>query len=103
MVVIHTCLRCGHEWAGRKTGRPLVCPDCKSKVWDQPRPAYGPAATRFPELDALEVGASVLITWDRALNPPRALARSIAQKHRNTAKQFWRIGQGPGVLVTRKA
>jgi predicted Zn-ribbon and HTH transcriptional regulator len=30
--------RCGHEWLPREvTGKPRVCPKCKSANWDQPK------------------------------------------------------------------
>lgn len=29
------CLRCGYEWKPRKRGRPVECPDCKTRDWDQ--------------------------------------------------------------------
>jgi len=31
----HTCLRCAHTWVPRRSGRPGVCPKCKSAVWDR--------------------------------------------------------------------
>jgi len=31
------CLRCGHEWYQRTPGRPVLCPNCKSKYWRQKR------------------------------------------------------------------
>lgn len=33
----HTCTRCSHTWVPRKPGRPGLCPNCNSAVWDQPR------------------------------------------------------------------
>ena len=33
----HTCLRCGHTWLPRTTGRPLTCAKCRSPYWDKPR------------------------------------------------------------------
>ena len=31
------CSRCGHEWRGRTTGAPKVCPVCKSPYWNRAR------------------------------------------------------------------
>jgi DNA-directed RNA polymerase subunit RPC12/RpoP len=32
------CLRCGHKWWPRiPTKKPVLCPSCKSKYWDQVR------------------------------------------------------------------
>lgn len=35
---LHTleCQRCGHSWVPRKT-EVLSCPNCKSRVWNQPK------------------------------------------------------------------
>lgn len=33
----HTCLRCSHTWFPRIQGRPVSCPQCKSRLWDVPR------------------------------------------------------------------
>ena len=35
------CMRCGYEWASRKEGRPVRCPNpkCQPANWDQPVPA----------------------------------------------------------------
>ncbi len=35
----YRCLRCGHEWVPRQTGKPRVCPakNCHSPYWDIPR------------------------------------------------------------------
>lgn len=30
------CLRCGYEWLPR-TKNPILCPNCKSKAWNQDR------------------------------------------------------------------
>jgi len=29
------CYRCGHEWYPRSLYKPVACPKCNSKVWDQ--------------------------------------------------------------------
>lgn len=31
------CLRCCWEWIPRVDGRPFVCPQCKSRYWDENR------------------------------------------------------------------
>jgi predicted Zn-ribbon and HTH transcriptional regulator len=31
------CLRCGHKWYRRTPEKPVLCPSCKSKYWDQKR------------------------------------------------------------------
>jgi DNA-directed RNA polymerase subunit RPC12/RpoP len=31
------CLKCNHEWSPRKSGRPTLCPECKSRTWDEAR------------------------------------------------------------------
>lgn len=31
------CKRCEHRWANRKKRKPLVCPSCKSYLWDEDR------------------------------------------------------------------
>ncbi len=32
------CLRCDHEWYPRvPNGKPVMCPACKSRVWDKER------------------------------------------------------------------
>ena len=36
-----TCVRCGHGWTPRKSGRPVRCPACGSRKWDSPREADG--------------------------------------------------------------
>ena len=28
------CERCGHKWVPRFSGKPKVCPKCKSPYWD---------------------------------------------------------------------
>ena len=30
-----TCIRCGNSWSPRKSGRPVRCPACYSRQWDQ--------------------------------------------------------------------
>ena len=30
------CYRCGHDWVPRKLPV-LMCPKCKSKLWDKPK------------------------------------------------------------------
>ena len=30
----HVCKRCSHKWMGKRE-RPLMCPKCRSKLWDQ--------------------------------------------------------------------
>ena len=30
------CLRCGHEWVKRISGRPKYCSGCKESNWDVP-------------------------------------------------------------------
>ena len=34
---MYLCVRCGHDWNTRITGRPCNCPQCKSPLWDRPR------------------------------------------------------------------
>ena len=34
---MYHCVRCGHDWNTRITGRPCNCPQCKSPLWDRPR------------------------------------------------------------------
>lgn len=36
-VRIHSCNRCGHEWAGRKVEVPKKCPACKNDYWNKER------------------------------------------------------------------
>jgi DNA-directed RNA polymerase subunit RPC12/RpoP len=31
------CLKCYHEWSPRRNGRPTLCPECKSRTWDEAR------------------------------------------------------------------
>jgi hypothetical protein len=31
------CLRCGHKWFKRITGRPEQCPNCTQPNWDIPK------------------------------------------------------------------
>jgi hypothetical protein len=35
------CLRCGHAWVKRISGRPARCPKCKQHRWDTPSPGIG--------------------------------------------------------------
>lgn len=39
---LETCLRCNHIWLPREaTGRPVICPKCKSPRWNEPPKAKG--------------------------------------------------------------
>lgn len=31
------CKRCGHTWFRRTPKKPVLCPSCKSKYWDEDR------------------------------------------------------------------
>jgi predicted Zn-ribbon and HTH transcriptional regulator len=37
------CLRCGYRWHPRQAKPPVLCPSCRSSLWNQPR------VTEFPE------------------------------------------------------
>jgi hypothetical protein len=37
MIKIHKCKRCKHEWVGRLTRPPKVCPGCNSPYWNKPK------------------------------------------------------------------
>ena len=37
-VKLNKCERCGYEWQQRRKRRPKVCPECKSREWNKPRP-----------------------------------------------------------------
>ena len=43
MIKIYKCLRCGHEWVGRKTigEKPQTCSKCRSHVWEKPKDGEG--------------------------------------------------------------
>jgi len=32
---VFECLRCGHEWFGRKAEKPKSCPKCHSYYWEK--------------------------------------------------------------------
>ena len=36
----HRCQKCGHIWIPRRDEKPAVCPECKTKHWDD-RPSPG--------------------------------------------------------------
>lgn len=36
VVSIFSCLRCRHQWQGRKQGLPIKCPECESPLWNVP-------------------------------------------------------------------
>jgi predicted Zn-ribbon and HTH transcriptional regulator len=40
-IIERTCLRCGHNWLPRSDKKPVLCPSCKSKYWDQDRTEKG--------------------------------------------------------------
>jgi len=31
------CLRCGYEWYKRTPKKPVMCPACKSRLWEKER------------------------------------------------------------------
>ena len=35
--LIYICSRCAHEWTARTAGKPIYCPHCHSKKWDEPK------------------------------------------------------------------
>jgi len=32
---VYECLRCSHEWVGRKAEKPKSCPRCRSYAWEK--------------------------------------------------------------------
>ena len=51
MYLFWDCLRCGHQWAGRKfeggkITKPKRCPKCNSPYWDKPRRKQKKEASR---------------------------------------------------------
>jgi len=31
------CVKCNHEWYRRIPEKPVLCPSCKSKYWQEPK------------------------------------------------------------------
>jgi hypothetical protein len=50
------CMRCGHNWFARISGRPVQCPRCKSPAWDrepgaaETRAEYKPTSKEKPSI-----------------------------------------------------
>lgn len=109
-VAVYTCLRCGHEWAARKAGRPRICPNhkCQSPAWDRARPAYveRPLTYRrlYPELHGLQPGESCFLAFDENRTPgepdPRP-ERVINYERKKHGKQFEVIPTTSGLNVRR--
>lgn len=34
VIKLWICKKCGHRWANRKAGKPIVCPKCHKYTWD---------------------------------------------------------------------
>ena len=45
------CTKCGYQWSQRKAGRPVACPECKSRRWDEGSGADQPESELPPQAE----------------------------------------------------
>ena len=108
-----TCLRCGHEWMPRRTGKPRNCPNqkCRSVAWDRERPAHAerPLTYRrlYPEIHELPVGGACFLAFDsdrinKGWGDPHP-ERCVNYQRRKYGKKFEVMPTAFGLNVRRLA
>ena len=59
-----TCVRCGKGWTPRKSGRPVRCPACGSRKWDQREADGDEAASEHADSGSVDAKPSRRIVLD---------------------------------------
>src|SRR5579872_1847598 len=71
------CLKCGHKWPPRREGRPLLCPVCKSRTWDEP-----------PKVPKLPKGEKYTATEQQLVDGVLKIMRHGTLEQRKLTEQF---------------
>lgn len=90
------CQKCGHQWYSRSADRPIQCPKCQCKNWDD----LGKIRNRY-FFDQHEIGDEKVYAWPQPADNRSKLYRALKSYELRTHKKFQCLSTPQGLFVRR--